>query len=97
MATGVVSGGGVAWGGGAATSARHYRLSRRHAEGNETLVRTAAAQVRSGPRELVIIEERDGRSRGVSEIRHPDVVEYLRQARVVEVNRRVEHCGVPGL
>ena len=27
-------------------------------------------------------------------MRHPDVAEYLRQARVVEVNRRVEHRGV---
>ena len=35
--------------------------------------------------------------RGLSATRHPDVVEYLRQAGVVEVNRRVEHCGVPGL
>jgi len=34
---------------------------------------------------------------GVSAIRHPDVVEYLRQAGIVEDNRRVEHCGVPGL
>jgi hypothetical protein len=34
---------------------------------------------------------------GLSAIRHPDVVEYLRQAGVVEVHRRVEHCGVPGL
>ena len=45
----------------------------------------------------MIIEERDGRRRGVSEIRHPDVVEYLRQAGIVEDNRRAEHCGVPGL
>jgi len=36
-------------------------------------------------------------SLGVSAIRHPDVMEYLRQAGIVEVNRRVEHCGVPGL
>src|SRR2546426_11594411 len=36
-------------------------------------------------------------SLGVSAIRHPDVVEYLRQAGVVEGNRRVEHCEVPGL
>src|SRR5205823_2472977 len=34
---------------------------------------------------------------GVSPIRHPDVVEYLRQAGVVEVNRCVEHRGMPGL
>ena len=34
---------------------------------------------------------------GVSAIRHPDVMEYLRQARVVEGNRRLEHCGVPDL
>jgi hypothetical protein len=33
----------------------------------------------------------------VSAIRHPDVMEYLGEAEVVEVNRRVEHCGVPGL
>ena len=43
-------------------------------------------------------QERDGpKPAGVSAIRHPDVVEYLRQAGVVEVNRRVEHVGVPGL
>jgi hypothetical protein len=36
-------------------------------------------------------------SLGVSAIRHPDVMEYLRQAGIVEVNRRAEHCGVPGL
>jgi hypothetical protein len=34
---------------------------------------------------------------GASAIRHPDVVEYLRQAGIVEGNRRVEHCEVPGL
>src|SRR5438309_7426867 len=34
---------------------------------------------------------------GVSAIRHPDVVEYLRQAGIVEDNRRAEHCRVPGL
>jgi len=30
-------------------------------------------------------------------MRDPDVEECVRQARVVEINRRVEHCGVPGL
>ena len=30
-------------------------------------------------------------------MRDPDVEEHVRQARVVEINRRVEHCGVPGL
>jgi hypothetical protein len=30
-------------------------------------------------------------------MRDPDVEEYVRQARVVEINRRVEHCGVPAL
>ncbi len=34
---------------------------------------------------------------GVSAIRHSDMVEYLRQAGVVEINRRVEHRRVPGL
>jgi len=30
-------------------------------------------------------------------MRHPDVVEYLRQAGVVEVDRRVENRGMPRL
>jgi hypothetical protein len=33
----------------------------------------------------------------VSAIRHPDVVEQLLQAGVVEVNRPLEHCGMPRL